>query len=90
MNLKPIITSFIAIFLAELGDKTQIAVITLSAETRKPVLVAIGAIVAFAIVTIIGSAIGSFITKFVPGEIIEKIAGAAFIIIGILMLFEKI
>ncbi|MCS7229299.1 MAG: TMEM165/GDT1 family protein [Candidatus Kryptonium sp.] len=90
MSLKVIITTFLAIFLAELGDKTQLAVLTLSAESKKPVSVFIGAIVAFGLITLLGAFLGGVITKFVPEHVIEKIAAIAFIVIGILMFFEKI
>lgn len=90
MSLKVIITTFLAIFLAELGDKTQLAVLTLSAESKKPVSVFIGAIVAFGLITLLGAFLGGVITKFVPEHVIEKIAAIAFILIGILMFFEKI
>ncbi len=90
MSWKVIITTFTAIFLAELGDKTQIAVLTLSAESKKPISVFIGAIVAFGAITLIGAFLGDAITRIIPTHIIEKIAALAFIVIGILMFFEKI
>lgn len=90
MSLKVILTTFWAIFLAELGDKTQLAVLTLSAESKKPISVFLGAIIAFGIITLLGAFFGNVITKFVPEYIIEKIAAIAFIVIGILMFFEKI
>ncbi|CUS78347.1 Uncharacterized protein family UPF0016 [Candidatus Kryptobacter tengchongensis] len=90
MSLKVILTTFWAIFLAELGDKTQLAVLTLSAESKKPISVFLGAIIAFGIITLLGAFFGNVITKFVPEHIIEKVAAIAFIVIGILMFFEKI
>ncbi|CUS92441.1 TMEM165/GDT1 family protein [Candidatus Kryptonium thompsonii] len=87
MSWKVIITTFTAIFLAELGDKTQIAVLTLSAESKKPISVFIGAIVAFGAITLIGALLGDAITRIIPTHIIEKIAALAFIVIGILMFF---
>lgn len=90
MSWKVIITTFWAIFLAELGDKTQLAVLTLSAESKKPISVFVGALFAFAVITLLGAILGDAITRLVPPHIIEKIAGVAFIVIGILILFEKI
>jgi putative Ca2+/H+ antiporter (TMEM165/GDT1 family) len=43
MDWKLILSTFGVIFLAELGDKTQLAAVTLSASTRKPLAVFIGA-----------------------------------------------
>ncbi len=90
MSWKVILSAFLAIFLAELGDKTQLAVLTLSAESKKPVSVFLGAIFAFAVITLLGAILGDAITRLIPTHIIEKIAGIVFIIIGILILFEKI
>ncbi|CUT01381.1 TMEM165/GDT1 family protein [Candidatus Chrysopegis kryptomonas] len=90
MSWKIIITTFWAIFLAELGDKTQLAVLSLSAQSKKPISVFLGAIIAFAVITFLGAIIGDALTKIIPAHIIEKIAAVAFIIIGILMFFEKI
>lgn len=90
MSWKVMITTFIAIFLAELGDKTQLAVLTLAAESKKPISVFLGAIVAFGAITLIGALLGDAITRIIPTHIIEKIAAVAFIVIGILMFFEKI
>ncbi|TLD42472.1 MAG: hypothetical protein JETT_1215 [Candidatus Jettenia ecosi] len=90
MDWKIIASTFITIFLAELGDKTQLASILMTSKTNKPVLVFIGAMLAFALVTVIGIAAGSVITKFVPLNFIKVGAAIAFIIIGILILLGKI
>lgn len=90
MSLKVIVTAFLTIFLAELGDKTQIAVLTLSAQSKNPISVFLGAILAFVVITFLGALLGELITKFVPSHVIEKVAAIAFIVIGILMFFEKI
>lgn len=90
MDWKIIASTFITIFLAELGDKTQLASILMTSKTNKPVLVFIGAMLAFALVTVIGVAAGAVITKFVPLYFIKVGAAIAFIIIGILILVGKI
>jgi len=90
MDWKIIISSFVTIFLAELGDKTQIASILMTSKTNKPVLVFIGTMLAFAVVTVIGVAVGSVITKFLPINFIKVGAAIAFIIVGILILLGKI
>lgn len=90
MDWKIIISTFVTIFLAELGDKTQIASILMTSKTNKPVLVFIGTMLAFAVVTVIGVAVGSVITKFLPINFIKMGAAIAFIIVGILILLGKI
>ncbi len=90
MDWKILMSTFITIFLAELGDKTQLASILMTSKTNKPVLVFLGTMLAFAVVTVIGVAVGTVITKFLPINFIKVGAAIAFIIIGILILFGKV
>ncbi len=82
-------TTFGALFLAEMGDKTQLAVITLTAETRSPLSVFLGAALALALVSLLGVAVGSVLGHYLPENILRKVAASAFIIIGVLMLWGK-
>ncbi|MBD0325920.1 MAG: TMEM165/GDT1 family protein [Pyrinomonadaceae bacterium] len=83
-------TTFGALFLAEMGDKTQLAAITLAAQTRSPVSVFLGATLALALVSLIGVAVGSVLGQYLPENLLRKVAAAAFIVVGILMLWGKI
>jgi putative Ca2+/H+ antiporter (TMEM165/GDT1 family) len=83
-------TAFGALFLAEMGDKTQLAVITLSAQTRSPLSIFLGAALALALVSLIGVVVGSALGKYLPEDLLHKLAASAFIIIGALMLWGKI
>lgn len=82
-------TTFGTLFLAEMGDKTQLAVLTLTAQTRSPLSVFLGAALALALVSLIGVAVGSAVGKYVPEDLIKKVAAAAFIVVGVLMLWGK-
>jgi putative Ca2+/H+ antiporter (TMEM165/GDT1 family) len=82
-------TTFGTLFLAEMGDKTQLAAITLSARTRSPLSVFLGAALALALVSLIGVAVGAMLGKYVPEDLIRKVAAAAFIVVGVLMLWGK-
>lgn len=82
--------TFTTLFLAELGDKTQLAVITLTSSTRKPAWVFVGSVLALAVVSLIGVLIGESLTRVVPLNIIKKGAAAAFVIIGLLMFLNKL
>lgn len=83
-------TTFLALFLAELGDKTQLAVITLSAQTKSPVAVFLGAALALALVSLLGVAAGSLLGHYLPEKVLKTLAAIAFIVIGLLMLWGKI
>ncbi|MFN7948010.1 MAG: TMEM165/GDT1 family protein [Blastocatellia bacterium] len=89
MDLKVLLTTFGMIFLAEMGDKTQLAAITMAAQTRKPVAVFIGASLALAAVSLIGVALGSVLAHYINAEHLRKAAAIAFIVIGALMLWGK-
>lgn len=89
MDWKIFWATFGTIFLAEIGDKTQLAALTMSAETRMPVSVFAGACTALCLVTLLGVAFGSFLPQLIPQALLKKIAGAGFIIIGVLIFWGK-
>jgi Ca2+/H+ antiporter, TMEM165/GDT1 family len=89
MDWKIFGTAFLTLFLAELGDKTQLAVITMTANTESKVSVFLGASLALVTVTILGVVFGGVLSQYIPTEYLQKIVAAAFIVIGVLMLFGK-
>ena len=78
------------IFLAELGDKTQGALVTYVAQGQKPVPALIGAVLGFTASSIVAVTLGIFLQRFIPPELIQKAAAVVFVGIGILMFFGKI
>ncbi|MFO7728223.1 MAG: TMEM165/GDT1 family protein [Desulfonatronovibrio sp.] len=90
MDLKLFFTTFGLIFLAELGDKTQLASIMMAAHTRKPWTVFAGASLALVFITLLGIIFAHIIGEYMPGSILKKIAAAGFLIIGVLMFIDKI
>jgi len=89
MDLRVLLTTFGIIFLAEMGDKTQLAAMTMSAQTKKPWAVFIGASLALAAVSAVGVLVGGFVGEYVPLEWVKRVAAVAFIVIGVLMLMGK-
>ena len=83
-------STFVLLFVAELGDKTQLAVILSSANTDRPWTVFLGAALALITVTLIGTLAGQVITRFVSPDILRKGAAGLFVLMGVLMFFEKI
>jgi putative Ca2+/H+ antiporter (TMEM165/GDT1 family) len=90
MNWRVMLTTFGVIFLAEMGDKTQLAAMTLASQTKSPWAVLAGASLALAAVSAIGVAVGAALGHYLPLEWIKRAAGIAFIIIGALILFGKL
>ena len=89
MDLRVLLTTFGIIFLAEMGDKTQLAAMTMAADTKKPWAVFIGSSLALVAVSALGVMVGSVIGQYVPLEWVKRGAAVAFIVIGVLMLFGK-
>lgn len=81
--------TFGTVFLAEIGDKTQLAALSMTADTKAPLAVFLGASSALILATLIGVSVGSLLTQYVPEHIIKKAAGLAFIAIGVLILLGR-
>ena len=90
MDLRVLLTTFGVIFLAEMGDKTQLAAMTMAAQTQRPWAVLIGASLALACVSAIGVLVGGTLGHFLPIVWIKRAAAVAFIVIGLLILTGKI
>jgi putative Ca2+/H+ antiporter (TMEM165/GDT1 family) len=88
MDWKVFATTFAALFVAELGDKTQLAVISLTSQKGKPIPVFLGAVLALALVTLLGVVFGEGLIRVVPEEYIKRGAAALFVVIGVLMWFK--
>ncbi len=73
------------LFVAELGDKTQLAVLGLASESRAPWLVFIGGAVALSAVTGLGVIGGQGLCRVIPQRLLLWISAAAFVILGVLM-----
>ncbi|MEW6388170.1 MAG: TMEM165/GDT1 family protein [Thermodesulfobacteriota bacterium] len=89
MNWQVFWVTFGTIFLAEMGDKTQLAALSMTAETRAPLAVLAGACSALFLATILGVTLGGLLTQWVPEAYLKKAAGLAFILIGGLILWGK-
>ena len=89
MDWRVFFTTFGLLFLAELGDKTQLAVISLASSEKSPLSVFLGAVLALAMVTLVGVLVGNNLDRWIPKELVHKGAGILFIILGIFMLLQK-
>jgi putative Ca2+/H+ antiporter (TMEM165/GDT1 family) len=83
-------SSFSLILLMELGDKTQLSVIALTAEYEFPLFVFAGVMLAFALITALGVTVGMALTRFVPLKYIQLASGAVFLLLGIVFLITTI
>lgn len=83
MDLKVLATVFGVVFLAELGDKTQLATLLFASRTPGNLLaVFVGASAALILASAIGVAAGGLISQYVSPKLLSYVAGAGFLIIG--------
>lgn len=89
MDWRVLLTTFGVIFLAEMGDKTQLAAMTMSAQSQRPWMVFLGASIALVAVSALGVVVGTVFGNYVPLIWVKRVAAFSFILIGILILFDK-
>jgi putative Ca2+/H+ antiporter (TMEM165/GDT1 family) len=86
MDWKTLFSTFGAIFVAELGDKTQLATLSLAAGARTKWSVFAGSALALVATSAIAVLAGTAVTRVVPAHWLRRIAGAVFIGLGVLYL----
>jgi putative Ca2+/H+ antiporter (TMEM165/GDT1 family) len=89
MDLRILLTTFGVIFLAEMGDKTQLAAMTMAAQSQRPWMVFVGSSLALVTVSAMGIIVGHLIGDYLPLVWVKRAAAIAFIAIGALMLAGK-
>lgn len=89
MDWKLLASSFTLVFLAELGDKTQLATLALAASGRSKWLVFLGAASALVATSAIAVLVGEGLGRAVPEVWIKRAAGAGFLVLGVLFLLGK-
>ena len=82
------ITTFTTIFIDELGDKTQIATLMLSAESGKPIIVFLGSSLALISSSIVGVLIGKWVSKKITPSKFALFTGALMILISLFLAYE--
>ncbi len=86
MDIRALGVAFISIFLAEIGDKTQLLIPGLTMESRHPFMVFIGAGLALLTTTAIAVFAGRLLKGMIPLQYFRIVGGIVFILFGIFML----
>lgn len=89
MDWKLFGSTFVAIFLAEIGDKTQLATLSLSAGGSSRWAVFAGSALALVCTSAIAVLVGEGLTRVVPPLWIRRAAGLLFVVLGLLFLFGR-
>lgn len=87
MDLKLFFSTFMAIFLAEMGDKTQLATLSLAAGARSRWAIFFGAASGLVLTSALAVLGGDVVSRFIPAQWIRRGAGLLFLVLGVLYLF---
>ena len=89
MDLSLLISTFVTVFLAELGDKTQLATVALSGTSDRPLAVLLGSSTALVLASLLGAMAGGSIASLIPTEWLQLLAAVGFLIIGSQLLMRN-
>ena len=89
MILNLLIYTFLTVFIAELGDKTQLATLTLSGTSNKPLAVFLGSSIALVLASLVGALAGGSIAKFIPEIYLKSVASLTFFLLGIKLIITS-
>jgi putative Ca2+/H+ antiporter (TMEM165/GDT1 family) len=83
-------TTFVTIFLAEIGDKTQLSTLLMSAQSHSPWVVFMGSAAALITTSLLGVLLGSWIASRLSPKTVEKAAGVMLLLISIMLFWDVV
>jgi putative Ca2+/H+ antiporter (TMEM165/GDT1 family) len=83
-------STFLTIFLAEIGDKTQLATLLISAQSHSPGIVFAGAATALIATSLLGVLIGCWLAKRLSPKTLDTSAGALLLFISVMLLWDVV
>lgn len=83
-------STFITIFLAELGDKTQIATLLIAAQSHRPLTVFVSAALALIATSLVGVLLGQWLAKRVSPGTLDTLAGIALLVIAVVLVADVV
>lgn len=75
-------STFSTVFLAELGDKTQLATVAISGTSNRPLYVFLGSASALVLASFLGALLGGGLAEVVPAQLLQLAAAVGFLVIG--------
>ena len=82
MDTALLLSTFVTVFLAELGDKTQLATVALSGTSNRPMAVFLGSSTALVLASLLGALAGGSMASLIPTEWLQLAASIGFLVIG--------
>jgi putative Ca2+/H+ antiporter (TMEM165/GDT1 family) len=89
MDWKLLLSTFASIFVAEIGDKTQLATLSLAAGGKSRLAVFVGSALALCATSAIAVLVGEGVSRVVPPIWLRRIAGGVFVVLGLLFLLTR-
>ncbi|CAK23533.1 MAG: TMEM165/GDT1 family protein [Synechococcus sp.] len=90
MNITLLLSTFVTVFLAELGDKTQLATVAISGTSDRPLAVFLGSSSALVIASLIGAVAGGSLSAVIPADWLQLLASIGFLVIGLRLLWPML
>ncbi|MCX5947996.1 MAG: TMEM165/GDT1 family protein [Cyanobacteria bacterium] len=84
-----LLSTFVTVFLAELGDKTQLAIVSISGTSNRPGAVFAGSSFALVLASLLGAAAGGSLSSVIPTNSLQLAAAAGFLIIGMRLILRS-
>lgn len=82
-------STFVTVFLAELGDKTQLAIVSISGTSSRPGAVFAGSSFALVLASLLGAAAGGSLSSVIPPEALQLAASVGFLLLGIQLILRS-
>ncbi|MEN9225675.1 MAG: TMEM165/GDT1 family protein [Thermostichus sp. HHBFW_bins_43] len=85
----PWLVTFLTVFVAEMGDKTQLATLLMSAQSRSPWAIFFGSSSALVTASLLSVLLGGGLGQVIPAGWLQWLAGAGFLVIGSYVLWQE-
>jgi Ca2+/H+ antiporter, TMEM165/GDT1 family len=89
-NVQILIATFLTVFVAELGDKTQITILMIAAQAKSPIIVFFGAAIALVLTSFLGVMAGTWLHKHLSPKLLNTLAGFSFLCLAIGLVWDVV
>jgi putative Ca2+/H+ antiporter (TMEM165/GDT1 family) len=83
-----LVSTFATVFLAELGDKTQLAIVTISGTSNRSGAVFAGSALALVFASLLGAGAGGSLSSVIPPNALQLAASVGFLVIGLRLIIK--
>ncbi|NJN39307.1 MAG: TMEM165/GDT1 family protein [Acaryochloridaceae cyanobacterium CSU_3_4] len=82
--------AFVTVFLAELGDKTQLSTLLMTAESKSPWIIFIGAAAALVTTSLGGVLLGQWLARRLSESVLNTVTGVSLLLISVLLIWDTV